>query len=109
MANAPGPRAIDADPAARHEALRGETHVRPRPIPRRYARLAGSQLPAGNARADSVGKRHVLGRAQMDVPERGAEAMAGGDGGVRLDGARLAQGLWRRRPVAGRNQGAEAG
>ena len=39
----------------------------------------------------------------------GAEAVDGRDGRARLDRARLAQGIWRRRAVPGRNQGAARG
>ena len=40
---------------------------------------------------------------------RRAAAVAGAHGGARLDRARLAEGLWRRRAVAGRDQDAQGG
>src|SRR6478672_5426124 len=71
--------------------------------------MAGRELPAGNANSDPVGSRRLLGRAQLDFPIRCAAALAGSDGGPRLDGARLAEGLWRQRAVLGGNAHPEAG
>jgi alkylation response protein AidB-like acyl-CoA dehydrogenase len=49
-------------------------------------------------------KRCLLGRAQRHLQERGAATLAASHGGARLDGARLAEGIWRRRALAGRDQ-----
>ena len=49
-------------------------HVRSRSLPRRNPRLAGSELPARNARAGQRRRRRLLGRPQLRVQERCAEA-----------------------------------
>ena len=49
------------------------------------------------------------GGRRLDVPVRRPAPVARRDGAARLDRPRLAQGIWRRRPVAGRGQGAQGG
>ena len=59
-----------------------------------------ANCPAEMRTADARRKGPVLGRAAFRVPVARAEAMARRHGVARLDRARLAEGIWRRRALS---------
>ena len=67
-------------------------------------RMAGGQLPARDAPAGARRRRHLLGRAPLGVPVRGAEALAGALRCARLHRSDLAEGV-RRRGLFARGRG----
>ena len=80
-------------------SLQMETrHVRSGKISPRNPRLAGGQLPAGDAAADDLGRGYVLGRPQHQILLRAAARLVRADARQGLDRAALAEGIWRRRP-----------
>src|ERR1700730_13048852 len=73
-------------------------HARSGKIPPREPRLAGSQLPTGDAKADDLGRGYVLGWPQRQILLRAAARLVRTDARQGLDRAALAEGIWRRRP-----------
>ena len=83
----------------------GDQDERTRNISQRNTQLARGQLSAlheGQRGRRRRRRQFDLGRAQGDVQESGTEALARPHGRQGLDRADLAQGIRRRRPVAGR-------
>src|SRR5260370_15392209 len=73
-------------------------HVRSGKIPPRNPRLAGGQLSAGDAAADDVRRRYVLGRPQYQILLRAAARLVRADARQGLDRPALAERIRRQRP-----------
>src|SRR5438477_5668710 len=93
--------AIDRRSAADLHPKWKRRHVRSGKISSRNPQLAGGQLPAGDAAADDLGGRYVLGRPQHQVLIRAAARLVRADARQGLDRPALAKGIWRRRPRSG--------
>ena len=61
-------------------------------------------MSAGDAAADDLGRRYVLGRPQHQILLRAAARLVRADARQGLDRAALAEGIWRRRPRSGTDQ-----
>src|SRR5947199_7106694 len=77
--------AIDRRPAADLHPKWKRRYVRSRKISPRNPQLAGGQLPAGDAAADDLGGRYVLGRPQHQLLIRAATRLVRADARQGLD------------------------
>ena len=79
-------------------------------VPQRNAAPGSRRTARPRCASRSATRATCAGAAAIPVFKSEAQkALDGRDGRARLDRARLAEGLWRRRPVAGRDQDPEAG